>query len=308
MRLLAIIFSVCFCCKPLFAQKVIIPKWMASPAPGEYIGISFADAPQELSLLSAILAYVVSNEVECSYKSMFSATGGGDMDIQEEEGSSDFIYSGTLGYDIVRQAILPSGEHVVVLTEGKQYQVSVQLAMRNMFLQRKESGEAFCNLVDDLQCEMQVFWETSGQMMIWRYVIDKEHPYGISSCFDKEGKYESYGNSVSYQYQRIPLNLSQCLQGNMVCAKTELANNLAGAWNQVLCDVLLTQGYKAEMARIQKSISEEHYQRKRESNNNEDESRNYMMRQIRKRSKTPVMNLYYDRVFSILLQNEINLE
>lgn len=311
MRLLVIILSVCFCCKPLFAQKVIIPKWVASPAPGEYIGISFADAPQELSLLSAILAYVVSNEVKCSYKSVLSAgTVDGDMDVQEEESHSDFIYSGTLGYDIVRQATLPNGEHVVALTEGKQYQVWVELAVRNTSLQREESGKAFCNLIDDLQCEMRVFWEVSDQMMIWRYVIDKEHPYGISSCFDKEGKHESYGNSVSYQYQRIPLNR---LQINMAYSKTELANNLAGAWNQMLYDALLTQGYEAEVARIQESINESVVGESGRSNENEDESciivenhlggGNYMARQEgRKRSKTPVLKLYYDRVFSILLQ------
>lgn len=52
-------------------KPIRLPKWMLTPAEGEYIGISFSGAPKEQAVASAIFCYVLSHDLICDGNEKF---------------------------------------------------------------------------------------------------------------------------------------------------------------------------------------------------------------------------------------------
>ena len=60
------------------AQQISFPKEISQPCSGDYVGVSFADSPKELSVLNAVLSYILLHEVTCNHVDDTSVIAIGD--------------------------------------------------------------------------------------------------------------------------------------------------------------------------------------------------------------------------------------
>jgi len=214
-------------------QKIPIPKWVISPAVSDYIGISPAEAPKEISVLSAMLTYLVSNDIDCKYS--IDSYSSGTENFNKNETNKKFIYQDVIDYDIKKQETLKSGECVTAISHGNTHQASISLYAEESYTIEKDSstGSKLKDFMLRFSIQAIVGKQNAAQ---WTYTIDQDHPYGKNLYIDLSKKWDSSeAKKFDYVCREMPHSNIVCYFGTDASDKGGLAN----AWNRMLCDILL---------------------------------------------------------------------
>lgn len=268
---------VCLLSLQSIAQQISFPKEVLQPCPGDYVGVSFADSPKELSVLSAILSYILSHKVTCNHVDNTSVIAIGDS-IHTERTAS-FIFADTVNYDIKKRDALRSGEYISILTDGDAHKVQVALSV-SLFSESIVKGKK--TLMDNYSLSLKMQTDEA----IWLYMIDENNPHGVSYYVRLNEEHCSKGDKVHYSYQELsshyPVSHLVYLGDCVVFSREALKYNFAGAWNQMVCEGLLKLGYNGDME-------------------NGIYGKNENVSEKIERRKTPVSSLQYDNVcFSLM--------
>lgn len=240
-------------------KPIRLPKWMLTSAEGEYIGISFSGAPKEQAVVSAIFCYVISQNTACDGKGQiedFVSLGR----LVRTVGKADFSYAGELSYNLIREERLPSGEWCVAIAKGTGNAVSYTMNMVKEIASDEECvvKEYHGTIILDGNTDWSFSVYSSGpEVRIWGDKQKHDNNPRMQTIENLGGAHAEctfgvgsdtcrYSSGDRFVYKRIPdlkykdyknLDSVTCEYLDAV-SESGLEYNLAGAWTQMLCDIL----------------------------------------------------------------------